>query len=217
MATNGRNTATRNISSPARTHQSRALCPLPYGAGSLQPTASYPAPSALCLLANRDAFLPPSVLQNSEQCAIRGFTMLCRCLRLHSCEPCLDRPAQPNPAPLSRRLDDSASGSDQNMHSLKSHCGVECGPAPNLPNCSRGLARLMLPTITMACIPVLFSICAILANSPVHCCSPQARIICLLDVLCWLGALCSDMTMLSSNSSASHSKTQTITGHRYSA
>jgi hypothetical protein len=130
---------------------SAARCPLPDGAGSL-PAASDPAPSsARCLLANRDALLPPSVLQNSEQCAIRGFTMLCRCLRLHSCGPCLDRPAQPNPTPLTRRLDDSASGSDQNMHFLKSHCDVECGPAPNLPNCSRGFARLMLPTITMAC------------------------------------------------------------------
>jgi hypothetical protein len=137
-------------------------CPLPSArwrrqpACCFRPSTQHPAPSARCLLANRDALLPPSVLQNSEQCAIRGFTMLCRCLRLHSCEPCLDRPAQPNPTPLSRRLDDSASGSDQNVRSLRSHCGVECGPAPNLPNCSRGLARLMLPTMTMACICAVF-------------------------------------------------------------
>jgi hypothetical protein len=96
--------------------------------------------------------------------------------------------------------------------------GVECGSAPNLPNCSCGLARLMLPTMTMAYICAVFYLrhpCQqpYTLLQPYTLSQPASQNHCLLDVLCWLGALCTDEAMLSSNSSASHSRTQTITGH----
>jgi hypothetical protein len=125
------------------------FCPLPSARWRRQPAVccfvptEHPAPSVSWPTAMPSSLHPCCKIQsNALYVALPCFVAAHipdLAGRLHSCEPCLDRPAQHNPTRLSRRLDDSASGSDQNMLCAQSAQLQSRVCSPHAPNHDNGL------------------------------------------------------------------------------